>query len=294
MHFLTPTSRTAIAHCIREQTQVHLKSLFVVGHPMDGTPILEEDVRQAFLPAVDTVARSFEQTAAFTPIIDYLSDGEIERAEKEREKELKRKRRQTKGKRGVALPDREPPRTHRTPAIGFPDVDPSLSAAAISAPTSSKRAAAAAASLTIASMVASENAPDGRDYGGPVAFTPQQQQHLQKPVQPAKPTRTRGLYKPPPIPNPIPNPREGKTKTPSTALAPEDRSGRPPDSSGSLRLTAFHRPKDEFVAEGQHKNIIDGVWHCSNCGAPDGVAVGRRKGPNGIKSQCGPCGKLLY
>ncbi|KZV84892.1 SNF5-domain-containing protein [Exidia glandulosa HHB12029] len=285
--------RTAIAHCIREQTQIHLKSLFVVGHPMDGTPILEEDVRQAFLPAVDMASRSYEQTATYTPIIDYLSEGDIERAEKEREKELKRKRRQTKGKRGVALPDREPPRSHRTPAIGFPDVDPSISASAISAPTSSKRAAAAAASLTIASMVASENAPDGRDYGGPISL-PLQQHTPHKPVQPAKPTRTRGLFKPPPIPNPIQNPRAAMTKTASTALTVDDHTMRPPDSSGSVVLTAFQRPKDEFVAEGQHKNIIEGVWHCSNCGAPDGVAVGRRKGPNGIKSQCGPCGKYWH
>lgn len=37
--------------------------------------------------------------------------------------------------------------------------------------------------------------------------------------------------------------------------------------------------------------MIDGVWHCSNCGCPDPVAIGRRKGPLGDKSQCGACGK---
>ncbi|EJD32617.1 SNF5-domain-containing protein [Auricularia subglabra TFB-10046 SS5] len=279
--------KTAVAHCIREQSQVHMKSLFVVGHPMDGTPILEEEVKQTFLPPIDIAARSFEQTSTFTPIIDYLSDGEIERTEKEREKELKRKRRQTKGKRGIALPDRDPVRTHRTPAIGFPDMDPSLASSGITAPTSSKRAAAAAASATIAVMVASENEGGGGRYSAPVNLP-------EKAVQPPKPTRTRGLYKPPPIPNPIENPRAQMTKTENTALASTDRATRPPDSSGSTRLTAFHRPKDEFVAEGQHKNIIDGVWHCSNCGAPDGIAVGRRKGPNGIKSQCGPCGKYWH
>ncbi|EJD52083.1 SNF5-domain-containing protein, partial [Auricularia subglabra TFB-10046 SS5] len=64
--------KTAVAHCIREQSQVHMKSLFVVGHPMDGTPILEEEVKQTFLPPIDIAARSFEQTSTFTPIIDYL------------------------------------------------------------------------------------------------------------------------------------------------------------------------------------------------------------------------------
>ena len=33
--------------------------------------------------------------------------------------------------------------------------------------------------------------------------------------------------------------------------------------------------------------MIDGVWHCSNCGCPESVAVGCRKGPLGDKSQCG-------
>ncbi|THG99270.1 hypothetical protein EW026_g3053 [Hermanssonia centrifuga] len=151
--------RTSIAHSIREQAQIYQKSLFLVGHPSDGTMLQDDDLRMSLLPSLHTGARSMDQVGAFTPILSYLSDSEIERNEKEREKELNRRRRKTtRGRRGVALPDREPPKTFRTPAIGFPEVDAATLAAvnAAAAPTS-RRAAAAAASLTIANMVASEN-----------------------------------------------------------------------------------------------------------------------------------------
>ena len=97
-----------------------------------------------------------DQVIAFTPVFNYMSDSEIERNEKEREKELNRRKRKTpRGRRGIALPDREPSKTFRTPAIGFPEIDPATLAAvqAANAPTS-RRAAAAAATLTIANMVA--------------------------------------------------------------------------------------------------------------------------------------------
>jgi SWI/SNF-related matrix-associated actin-dependent regulator of chromatin subfamily B protein 1 len=267
---------------------VYQKSLFIVGHPMDGTPIQDEDMRQAFMPTLEAAARSYDQAAMYTPLFNQLSDGEIERGEKEREKEMKRKRRQTRGRRGVALPDREPLKSYRTPAIGFPDVDPATSAAGITAPTTSKRAAAAAASLTIANMVASEN-------GGPVYTAPVVIQ--EKPTAPPKPSRKRGLFKPPNFPSSILRPRAFMTAaTSSTALESAKRPERPADLNsanlqGRAGLVAAKRPKDEYVAEGQHRNMIDGVWHCSNCGCPDGIAIGRRKGPNGVKSQCGQCGE---
>ena len=75
--------------------------------------------------------------------------------EKEHEKEMnKRQKPVTRGRRGVALPDREPIKTLRTPAI-----DPAalVLGQAAAAPTSRRAAAATAASLTIANMVASEN-----------------------------------------------------------------------------------------------------------------------------------------
>lgn len=44
-------------------------------------------------------------------------------------------------------------------------------------------------------------------------------------------------------------------------------------------------------AEGLHANMIDGTWHCSNCGCPESISVGRRKGPLGQGTMCGECGE---
>ena len=79
--------RTAIAHSIREQVQIYQKSLFLVGHPADGSMLQDDELRMSFLPSLSTGARSMDQVSAFTPTLNYLSDSEIERNEKEREKE---------------------------------------------------------------------------------------------------------------------------------------------------------------------------------------------------------------
>ncbi|KAJ3534422.1 hypothetical protein NMY22_g6930 [Coprinellus aureogranulatus] len=72
-------------------------------------------------------------------------------------------------------------------------------------------------------------------------------------------------------------------------------------ANAAMRFLTAKRAKElereakaqEFV-DGQHPNYIDGVWHCSNCGCPESIAVGRRKGPLGDKSQCGTCGKFWH
>jgi hypothetical protein len=35
--------------------------------------------------------------------------------------------------------------------------------------------------------------------------------------------------------------------------------------------------KEKEFADGQHANMIDGVWHCSNCGCPEDIAVGEER-----------------
>ena len=250
----------------------------------------------------------------FTPLLNYLSDGELERTEKERDKDLnKRRKRNTRGRRGIALPDREPIRTYRTPAIGFPELDAATLAlaAAASAPMS-RRAAAAAASVTIANMVASENGTAYMPQMMPSTTVPQP-----PPTTASKEKKPKGLFKPPAFPSSVLRPRtQVVAPTPSTALdasntdASMDNEAPPSSSSAAaapVSLFAFdnrnskiisaRRTKElervakekEFV-DGQHPNYIDGVWHCSNCGCPDSIAIGRRKGPLGDKSQCGTCG----
>lgn len=301
--------RTAIAHAIREQVQIYQKSLFLVGHPSDGTMVQDDDLRMSLLPSLSTGARSMEQVSAFTPILNYLSEGELERNEKEREKELNRRRRKTtRGRRGIALPDREPPKTFRTPAIGFPEIDPATLALvnAAAAPTS-RRAAAAAASLTIANMVASENGTVVIPPSAPTTLTP-----VASSSSIPKDKKPKGLFKAPSYPASVLRPRaQVKAPTPSTSAdpstmlppiesdLPEPSSSGAPDSKGAKMPLTIKRAKElereakeKQYADGQHANIINGIWHCSNCGCPESVAVGRRKGPLGDKSQCRICGKF--
>lgn len=293
---------TAIAHQIREQVAA-----------------LAQDKDTTALPALTRggVARSIDAATSHMPLLNYMSDGEIERTERERDKELKRKRRHARGggagasngRAGVRID-----RTHRTPGIGFPDADPAalLAAQAATVPTTSRRAAAAAASLTIANMVASENGGSPLQLSAP--------EPIKQPVAPPKDVakKARGpqrLFKPPAYPPAALRPRSKvMAPTSSTGLDPalyrpvirHDTAEQKPEEAPApqaappppTKLTAKQlrdlekEAKEKEYAEGQHENFIDGVWHCSNCGCPESIAVGRRKGPLGDKSQCGPCGAL--
>lgn len=269
----------------------------------------DDDLRMSFLSQVTSVARSVETAQNHQPIINYLSDGELDRIDKEREKELnKRRKRNTRGRRGILLPDREPLKTHRTPAIGFPEIDPStLALAAAAAAPTSRRAAAAAASVTIANMVASEN--------GTAIITPSAPVIQATPSLPqSKIPKAKGSFKAPTYPSSILKSRADiVTSTPSTAadastfeppieedppLPPIPISVSAPDSRGNKVVSAKRQrelekeAKEKEFADGQRANIINGVWHCSNCGCPDSIAIGRRKGPLGDKSQCGACGEF--
>lgn len=281
------------------------KSLFLVGHPSDGSAIQDEELRLSLLPTLTSGARSIDQIQTFTPLLNYLSDGEIERSEREREKDMtKRRKRNTRGRRGIALPDREPIRTYRTPAIGFPELDPAMLALAAAPAAPSRRAAAAAASLTIANMVASENG---------VPFMPQPQPSVPQQIVPPVPKekKVKGFFKAPSYPASILRPRaQVVAPTPSTAAdvsklpAPLEDDPPPiipalPDNKIAKVITAKRakelerEAKEREYVDGQHPNYIEGVWHCSNCGCPENIAIGRRKGPLGDKSQCGTCGTYL-
>ncbi|KAJ7772139.1 hypothetical protein DFH07DRAFT_734479 [Mycena maculata] len=312
--------RTAIAHSIREQVHAYQKSLFLVGHPMDGTPVQDEDLRTSFLPSLSSGARAIDQVQAFTPLLNYLSDGELERNEKERDKDFnKRRKRNRGGRRGVALPDREPIRTYRTPAIGLPEPDPAtLAAVAAASAPMSRRAAAAAASVTIANLVASENS-DGEP--GRRTYTPSSLPALPPPPPLIiKEKTTKGFFKPPPydgkvvlrprarIPAPIPSTAADISKLPAplendpplplprpaATVVVTESSSRPRAVTAKRAKELEREAKEKEFAEGQQQNMINGVWHCSNCGCPESIAVGRRKGPLGDKSQCGTCGKYWH
>ncbi|GJJ16102.1 hypothetical protein Clacol_010381 [Clathrus columnatus] len=333
---------TAIAHQIREQVYVYRKAIL---SGLAGQPVEDDELRPTFLPPLtrSTIARTLDNANAHMPLLNYLSDGEIERNEREREKEIKRRRRTVRSKTaggglhqfttgGRIMPDR----TYRTPGIGFPEVDNTAlsgqgSQGSVGATTTtSRRAAAAAASLTIANMVASENggSPIQMNMPDPLPIRPVRETPkkglMPPPQHPSQPPQK--MFKAPALPPTVYRPRAKLAlPPPSTSLDPskyrrrlgstkggvdtnmdDDDDGAsllpppPPPPLPPARLTAKQlrdlekEAKEREYAEGQHENVINGVWHCSNCGCPDNIAIGRRKGPLGDKSQCGPCGKFYH
>lgn len=81
---LTRATRTAIAHSIREQVHVFVKSLLLVGYDFDGSSIPDDELRQSFLPALKSTWRDLDAIDRFTPVILELTDLEIDKIEKDR------------------------------------------------------------------------------------------------------------------------------------------------------------------------------------------------------------------
>ncbi|CCG84777.1 protein of unknown function [Taphrina deformans PYCC 5710] len=110
---------TAIAHAIREQCQLYTKSLFLAGHTFDGKGVHDSDLRQALMPMIYSSSRPKHHMDQFAPTISDLVPEQLEKIERDREREGRRNRRQTRGKRGVILPDlHDLPKTYRSPHAG--------------------------------------------------------------------------------------------------------------------------------------------------------------------------------
>lgn len=105
--------KSAISHSIREQVYVHFKSL-LIGHDYDGS-YLSERVRTQLMPSLKSLLRDPLMAERFTPVLMEISDLELDRIEREKLREFRRKRRQNRSsRRGINLPERESLRTHRT------------------------------------------------------------------------------------------------------------------------------------------------------------------------------------
>lgn len=162
---------TAIVHIIREQTQLYHKALTLVGYNFDGSPVQEEEIRSHLLPNLRVSSGSKMQddflsifrnpgtVGDYTPSLVKLTQLEVERLDKEIERESRRKRRHLNldlepalngslslqnrsvrrnlfhggGRGGPTLPElSDMPKTFRTPApssilpgavdLGVPDV----------------------------------------------------------------------------------------------------------------------------------------------------------------------------
>jgi SWI/SNF-related matrix-associated actin-dependent regulator of chromatin subfamily B protein 1 len=107
---------TAIAHSIREQCQMFTKSLYITGHPFDGRPVEDTDIRDNFLPSpLPTVFRPMQSAKDYQPYLYELSEVELERAELSIMREQRRQKRSVNRRGGPALPDlKDRQRTVRT------------------------------------------------------------------------------------------------------------------------------------------------------------------------------------
>lgn len=132
---------------------VQRRCLFLTGHIFGSGLDLDDEVKTAFLPPIRNVLRT-ENVAmsSYTPIFATFTDEDIVAVERERERDSKRKKRATRARRGVILPDREPIKTHRTLLNGVGPNGAIAQATETSAPVpvqSSRRAAAIAAQANI-------------------------------------------------------------------------------------------------------------------------------------------------
>jgi SWI/SNF-related matrix-associated actin-dependent regulator of chromatin subfamily B member 1 len=97
---------TAIAHSIREQSQLYTKSLYLTDHCFDGRPVADADLRDAFLPApIHSAFRPQQTQKDWTPYMYEMTEAELERTETSMMREHRAQKRQLNRRGGPALPD---------------------------------------------------------------------------------------------------------------------------------------------------------------------------------------------
>ncbi|KAI9801104.1 MAG: SWI/SNF chromatin-remodeling complex subunit [Piccolia ochrophora] len=110
---------TAIAHSIREQSQLFTKSLYIIGYPFDGRPIEDADLIENLLPSpLSSVLRPTQHQANFQPVLYEMTEAELDRTENSLSREQRRQKRSVNRRGGPALPDlKDRPRSARTLVI---------------------------------------------------------------------------------------------------------------------------------------------------------------------------------
>jgi SWI/SNF-related matrix-associated actin-dependent regulator of chromatin subfamily B protein 1 len=107
---------TAIAHCIREQSQLFTKSLYIVGYPFDGRPVEDSDLVAAFLPTpLPSAFRPHQQAREYAPFMYEMKETDLEKNEVIFSREQRRQKRSVNRRGGPTLPDlKDRQRTVRT------------------------------------------------------------------------------------------------------------------------------------------------------------------------------------
>lgn len=306
------------------------KSLVTTGHSFDPRDTIDEELREFFLPVLTSATRTSEQADWYMPKIHYLNDLDLEKMERDREKDIRRKKRLGRARLKVGVLERDPPKTQRT-MLGATEINFGLPPTAIVTAAPSRRAAAQAASATIANLAAAENTD--RPYPGyyppmehtplravnpvpaptsaPViisAATPAKKQKnvilhaplLNEDILPSRaklelnrPTQSTSLR--PPVPGrPALSRARGEGEGPSHSRGGGSSTPGKPHSNRPPTAKEINDAKIKEYAEGLHPVFINGKWHCSVCGCPEEIAIGRRKGPLGEKTMCGDCGKFYH
>lgn len=107
---------TAIAHSIREQSQLFTRSLYVTAHPFDGRPIDDPELKASFLQSpLPSPFRPYQAAKEFSPYLYELNEIELEKTELSLSREERRQKRSVNRRGGPALPDlKDRRRTIRT------------------------------------------------------------------------------------------------------------------------------------------------------------------------------------
>ena len=97
---------TAIAHSIREQSQLYTKSLYLTNHCFDGRPVEDQELKDSFLSVpIHSAFRPPQTQKEWSPFMFEMSEAELERTETVMMREHRAQKRQLNRRGGPALPD---------------------------------------------------------------------------------------------------------------------------------------------------------------------------------------------